>query len=234
MISVGIINEGAREAWIEQALGQIPTGSRILDAGAGEQQYKKFCSHLEYISQDFAKYDGKGDGKGLQTGKWDRTGLAIVSNITAIPEPDQSFDAIMCTEVFEHLPNPLDALEEFSRLLRKGGQLLTTAPFCGLTHFAPYHFYGGFTQHFYKYHLPKYGFEIVDIQTNGTYFEFLGQEVRRAPSVASSYSGAKANPLERLASRIFLQMLDKFARNDTGSDELLNYGYHVIAVKVGN
>ena len=163
MISVGIINEGAREAWIEQALGQIPTGSRILDAGAGEQQYKKFCSHLEYVSQDFAKYDGKGDGKGLQTGKWDRAGLAIVSNITTIPEPDQSFDAIMCTEVFEHLPNPLEALEEFSRLLRKGGQLLTTAPFCGLTHFAPYHFYGGFTQYFYKYHLSKYGFEIVDL-----------------------------------------------------------------------
>lgn len=233
MISVGIKNEEIREAWIEQELKKIRPGARILDAGAGEQQYKKFCSHLEYVSQDFAKYDGKGDDKGLQMEKWDQTELDIISDITTIPEPDQSFDVIMCIEVFEHLPSPLLALEEFSRLLRKGGQLIMTAPFCGLTHFAPYHFYGGFTQYFYKYHLPEYGFEITDIQTNGTYFEFLAMEIRRVSSVASRYSGARGNILERLASLIVLRMLEKFAKKDVGSSELLNYGYHVKAIKVG-
>ncbi|WP_121022373.1 class I SAM-dependent methyltransferase [Helicobacter vulpis] len=53
--------------------------------------------------------------------KWGNTQLDIICDITAIPERDGSFDAIMCVEVFEHLPNPILALKEFSRLLRGGG-----------------------------------------------------------------------------------------------------------------
>lgn len=36
MTTVGTHNESVRTAWLEQALKQIPAGSRILDAGAGE------------------------------------------------------------------------------------------------------------------------------------------------------------------------------------------------------
>src|SRR4029453_4432624 len=58
---VGLENVRNREQWLECVLAEIPAGSRILDAGAGEQQYKRFCRHLQYVSQDFAQYDGKGD-----------------------------------------------------------------------------------------------------------------------------------------------------------------------------
>ena len=155
---VGTRNESTREAWLEQALKQIPAGSRILDAGAGQLKYKKLCSHLDYLSQDFAQYDGKGDGSGLQTGSWDQSKIDIVCDISDIPEPAGSFDAVMCIEVLEHLPNPLLALQEFSRLLRPGGQLVVTAPFCSLTHFAPYHFCTGFNRYFYETHLPRFDF----------------------------------------------------------------------------
>src|SRR5262245_62187810 len=100
-ITVGTHNERTRVAWIERTLKRIPAGARILDAGAGQRQFKRFCGHLQYVAQDFAQYDGRGDGLGLQTGAWDQAGLDIVSDITSIPEPDRSFDAIMCTEVFE-------------------------------------------------------------------------------------------------------------------------------------
>jgi len=64
--SVGRQNLLHRESWLEKTLKQVPGGSRILDAGAGELKYKKFCQHLNYVSQDFAQYDVKGDGAGMQ------------------------------------------------------------------------------------------------------------------------------------------------------------------------
>ena len=53
MFTVGTTNEAVRVKWIEETLKKIPEGLTILDAGAGESQFKKFCSHLKYIAQDF-------------------------------------------------------------------------------------------------------------------------------------------------------------------------------------
>lgn len=229
--TVGTANESTRVAWLEQALEQIPDGSRILDAGAGESQHRRLCAHLNYVSQDFAQYNGKGDGIGLQIGSWDQTKLDIVSDIASIPEPEASFDAIMCVEVFEHLPNPLLAIREFSRLLRSGGQLIITAPFCSLTHFAPYHFYSGFTRYFYETHLSAHGFEIVDLQRNGNFFEYLAQELRRIPSVAAKYSEDQPRESEAVALGVALGMLERFSHKDKGSADFLSFGFHVRALK---
>ena len=66
-MKVGLSNDSAREEWIISTLKKVPAGLRILDAGAGELRYKKHCSHLEYVAQDFGQYDGGGD-TGFQTG----------------------------------------------------------------------------------------------------------------------------------------------------------------------
>jgi len=224
-------NETNRAEWLEKTLAKIPPGARILDAGAGELQFKKFCSHLKYVAQDFAEYNGKGDGSGLQPGDWDQTRLDIICDICNIPEPDKSFDAILCVEVFEHLPNPLAAIKEFSRLLRVGGHLILTAPFCSFTHMSPFHFYAGFNRYFYEKHLPEQGFEIVEIEKNGNYFEFIAQEIWRIKYMANRYAGKSPNPLEMFAMMIMLRMLGRFSKADTGSSEILCYGYHVLARK---
>lgn len=228
---IGYHNESARVAWLEKTLSEIPAGARILDAGAGERRFEPLCTHLNYVAQDFGQYDGKGDQVGLQMGSWEQTRLDIVSDITSIPEPDESFDAIMCIEVIEHLPNPILAIQEFSRLLRTGGVLIITAPFCSLTHLAPYHFYSGFNQYFYKTHLPAHGFEIVELQENGNYFEYLAQEIRRIPSMAELYAKGRPDPWEEAASKITLNMLERFSREGQRSAEVLHYGYHVRAQK---
>jgi hypothetical protein len=44
-------NEATRAKWIECTLQEIPKGSRILDAGCGEQQFRKFCSHLVVLDK---------------------------------------------------------------------------------------------------------------------------------------------------------------------------------------
>ena len=47
-----------RDKFIKETLSNLDSGLRILDAGAGECKYKKFCNHLNYVSQDFCEYDG--------------------------------------------------------------------------------------------------------------------------------------------------------------------------------
>jgi ubiquinone/menaquinone biosynthesis C-methylase UbiE len=232
-LTVGTHNKANRDAWLETTLKKIPSGSRILDAGAGEQQYKKFCTHLNYASQDFAQYDGKGDGKALQTQTWETSNLDIVSDITSIPEPDASFDAIMCVEVLEHLPEPILAIKEFSRLLKPDGHLILTAPFCSLTHMAPYHFYSGYNRYFYEKHLTNNGFKIIELTENGNFFEFLAQELRRLPEVqkANTLGIVKFGIFDKIAQSWLLRSLERSSKNDIGSKDLLNFGFHVYAVK---
>lgn len=228
---VGTKNGLNREEWLKTTLQKINNGEKILDAGAGEAQFKKLCSHLKYTSQDIAVYDGEGDGSGIHTKSRDYKELDIISDITNIPVQDESFDAIMCIEVFEHITNPLDALKEFNRILKKGGKLILTAPFNSLTHYAPYHFSTGFTKYFYQHHLEKYDFKILELTENGNYFEYLAQETRRLKSVSNEYAGEKFNFYEKTLTILFLRLLKKLSKNDNGSNELLNFGIQVLAEK---
>ena len=232
--AVGRDNESSRETWLEDTLLMIPDNSRILDAGAGTQRYRKFCRHLKYVSQDFGNYDGKGDEAALQTGEFDYGKLDIVGDINSIPEPDASFDAILCVEVLEHLPDPVQAIKEFSRLLKPSGHLIITAPFCSLTHFAPYHFCSGFNTYWYERHLAEYGFKNIEITSNGNYFEFIAQEIYRILSIAGRYAESKPNPLELFSMFILQRMLLRFSKKDKGSSELLCFGYHLHARKGEN
>jgi SAM-dependent methyltransferase len=229
-------NQRDRENWIKSKLLELKKGSKILDAGAGELQYKKFCSHLNYVSQDFGKYDGVGDKNGLQTKNWDNSKLDIISDITKIPEKDNSFDAIMCIEVFEHLPEPIKAIKEFSRLLKKGGKLILTAPVCSLTHFSPHYYYNGFSRYFYEKHLQENDFRIKELVFNGNWFDYLHQELNRTDYMIKKYTSLN------LISRLFIKLimfpssllLLLCSKKDRGSNEMLSFGINIIAVKVSN
>ena len=230
-IDVGRSNEKVRKQWIEKTLKSIPEGSKILDAGAGQQQYKKFCAHLNYVSQDFAEYNPKELMTGLQKTKWDYGSLDVVSDIASIPCDDNSFDVLMCTEVLEHVVNPREAIKEFSRLLKIEGLLILTAPFCSLTHFAPYHFYSGFNSFFYKTELEANNFEILEIIANGNYFDYLAQEIDRLPKISKQYSDVNLSPSVVNNLNKLKKTLKSLSQKDTNSSELLCYGYHVLAKK---
>ncbi|OAI50972.1 hypothetical protein AYO44_05275 [Planctomycetaceae bacterium SCGC AG-212-F19] len=231
MTIVGTTNEQARTLWVEACLRSLPAGARILDAGAGEQPFRKCCAHLNYVAQDFGAYKPKAQPAGLHLANWDYGKLDIVSDLTAIPEPDGSFDAILCTEVLEHVPDPVAAIRELVRLLKPQGTLLLTAPFCSLTHFAPYHYVTGFNRYFYEKHLPDNGLNIIELTPNGSYFDYLAQEICRLPTVAHRYAAGSGGWLSRFVFRLALHVLQRWAQLDSGSSELLTYGYHVKAVK---
>lgn len=112
-------------------------------------QNRKYCKHLDYVSQDFCQYhgaEGEHPDEWLQPKGWDTSQIDLVSAITEIPVPDSGFDAILCCEVLGHVPEPTHALDEFARVLKPGGTLILTAPFGSNVHMAPYRFCSGFSK----------------------------------------------------------------------------------------
>lgn len=163
-------NQLNRDRFVQQLAAGLPAGARVLDAGAGPCKYRPLFSHCRYESQDFGQYTGAD----LKYGNIDH-----VSDITAIPLPSDSFDAVLCTEVLEHLPHPEKALAEFARLLKPGGVLALTAPFTSGMHMAPYHFFAGFSPYWYRYFLEAAGLHLDLCQPNGGFFKLYGQESGR-------------------------------------------------------
>jgi ubiquinone/menaquinone biosynthesis C-methylase UbiE len=242
-IKIDIWNDNGRnrEAWLEKTIANIPSGDSILDAGAGELQYKRFCSHLDYTSQDFGQYDGLGNAEGFQTKNWDNSKLDIISDIVDIPVKDSVFDSILCVEVFEHIPEPAKAVKEFSRIIKPGGTLILTAPFCSMTHFAPYYFANGYSKYWYEKILSENGFIIEEINFNGNFFTFLAQEIRRIPFMVNNYHKkvSTTRKILRAIYSFFLKvtmipmfiLLYLFSKDDLNSNELLCFGIHVVAKK---
>lgn len=230
-------NERTRRHWLQQTLAAIPAGQRILDAGAGEGRNRPLCAHLAYVSQDFCQYTGKQAGardEGLQNESWDTSRIDVVSDIASIPLPDGSFDAILCSEVLEHVPEPTHALDEFARLLRPSGRLIVTAPFASMVHMAPYHFCSGFSRYWYEHHLPARGLAIEELTPNGDWHELLLQELTRLGGIERGCR-SWAWPLAYLlgaAGHVYFK-LGRPGR-DTCSSDLGCFGWHCLAIKAGS
>lgn len=168
--SIFRFNAYNRHRWMAKMAKTVPAGSDVLDAGAGTGPYRNFFSHCNYKSQDFCQ-EHSTEGK--------YTEMDYVCDIANIPVPDESFDVVICSEVLEHVPEPIKAIQEFSRILRQGGRLLLTAPLgCGL-HQEPYIYYGGYTPFWYQRFLPMYGFEDLKILPNCGFFKHYAQQSRR-------------------------------------------------------
>ena len=48
----------------------------------------------------------------------------VAADLTRLPYADESFDAIVCGWVLEHLPDPRPGLRDLARVLRPGGKML--------------------------------------------------------------------------------------------------------------
>jgi ubiquinone/menaquinone biosynthesis C-methylase UbiE len=220
-----------RGQWVAEIAETIRPCSDILDAGAGTGLYRDLFSHCNYKTQDFCQ-------EPTTQGKYSK--MDYVCNITNIPVPDESFDVIVCTEVLEHVPEPIKVIEEFSRILRQNGRLFITAPLgCGL-HQKPYIFYGGYTPFWYQKFLPMFGFENLKIIPNRGFFGYYSQESRRFlkflfPRNMGNFTKILTFPLKVLLSVWFRKIipvscyfLDKFKFD---KDRDFTVGYFVEASK---
>jgi SAM-dependent methyltransferase len=223
-------NFNQRREFVKSALQGITAGNSILDAGAGSQQFREYCSHLNYKAQDFGQYKidnkkmlgcesgGLGAGSGYQYGKLD-----YVGNCWEIAEEDGVFDAILCTEVFEHIPYPVETVREFARLLKKDGVLILTAPSNCLRHMDPYFFYSGFSDRWFEKILKENGFLIETLEPVGDYYRWMAVEIYRTMKSHTLFS------------KVFL--LPAFCyyylkKENEVSLSTLCMGYHVLAKKI--
>jgi SAM-dependent methyltransferase len=55
-----------------------------------------------------------------------------------VPFEDESFDAVVCTQLLEHARSPDEVVAELRRVLRRGGRFVVTVPFTYNVHGAPH------------------------------------------------------------------------------------------------
>lgn len=89
---------------------------------------------------------------------------------TRLPYEDAQFDFIVCVEGLEHIENPQQAIREFQRLLRPGGQLIASIPnVLNIEERFKWLLYG-YTSHFKP--------------VSREYIQNLGKEFRERPEIA--------------------------------------------------
>lgn len=130
---------------------------KAIDLGAGEiDRYGGYFATTEYVRMEPVP----------------RKGIDTIGSIYQIPFPDDSFDSVVCTQVFEHLAYPTKAVEEIKRILKKDGLALITVPQMSGLHEEP--------ADFFRY--TNYGmealfgdFEVVEMKRLGGYYATLAE-----------------------------------------------------------
>jgi SAM-dependent methyltransferase len=142
---------------VEQLAGGL-TGALVIDVGCGQQPYRAML-------RGFARYIG-----------FDRPGRPdsasqpdVVGDACALPFSDGVADAVLCTEVIEHVVEPGVLAAEAYRVLKPGGSLLLSAPFTWHLHDEP-HDYWRFTEYGLRALLERAGFRVATVRATNHYY----------------------------------------------------------------
>ena len=178
-------NDNFRNAWVLNTLRKLRTNAQnspLLDVGAGLSPYKKFAQELgyEYKSHDFGGYTPSSSGKttGLHSASWDYPTHDFLCDILELPDTARA-DLILCTEVLEHVPDPIRVLEKLSKMVNPEGYVVITVPFCSLMHQAPYWFQAGLSPFWFEYWAKEFDIEVVELTVYGDYVDLMSQELGR-------------------------------------------------------
>lgn len=178
---------------VVDAAAALPAGARVLDAGSGEAPYRSLFGHCEYLTQDWPGTPHQG-----------AHASDVIADLHDLPLEDASFDAVVCTEVLEHVAEPQRVLAELRRILRPGGRLLVTVPFAIELHEEPHDHYR-YTSHGLRGLLERAGFVDVEVVPATGWFSTFAQIMRHQRASTSPDCGNGSNgPVGRLVGALFL------------------------------
>lgn len=101
----------------------------------------------------------------------------ILADINNLPVKARQFDVVICSEVLEHIKDPISVLKESYRILRPGGILLICIPFLFRIHGDPMD-YGRYTNYWWKDNLSEIGFSEIEIEKQGLFWSVLIDMIR--------------------------------------------------------
>ncbi|MBL8178758.1 MAG: class I SAM-dependent methyltransferase [Bryobacterales bacterium] len=155
------IRDGAAE--FGRSMGK---GAMVLDAGAGEGQYREYFDHCRYVGADLAIGDAN----------WNYAGLDVLCDLTRLPFPDGTFDGCLNIVTLEHVREPQAVIGELGRTLKRGGRLFLVVPQDWEVHQAP-HDYFRYTRYGVRHLLERAGFEEIRLEPGGGYFRLMGRRL---------------------------------------------------------
>lgn len=102
---------------------------RLLDVGCGSKPYRALIPASDYVGME------------IDTPRTRESFSAdVYYDGHTFPLADASFDAVLCSQVFEHVFTPVQFMAELNRVLRPGGLLVLTVPFVWDEHEQPHDF----------------------------------------------------------------------------------------------
>jgi SAM-dependent methyltransferase len=131
----------------------------VLDVGCGAKPYRDWVPGARrYVGIDV--FDGPTvDGLIVPGRPW--------------PAGDAEFDAVLCTQVLEHVPDLEHTVGELARVMRPGADAIISVPFIFGEHNAP-HDYRRLSQHGLRRLLADHDLEVVEITQQGAIGSTLG------------------------------------------------------------
>lgn len=123
----------------------------VLDVGCGSKPYRKlFKNANSYVGLEYDTPENRASKN-----------ADYFYDGTRFPFLDSHFDSLVCNQVFEHVFNPNEFMNEVFRILKPGGTLLITVPFVWDEHEQPYDF-ARYSSFGIRSILERQGFAIID------------------------------------------------------------------------
>ena len=206
---------------LEKRLKQYASG-KLLDIGCGEKPYAQMAAPFidEHIGVDY------------EDTAHDQTNIDLYGTAYEIPVENNAYDTILCTDVLEHLAEPMRAVKEAFRVLKPGGYAIYTVPLFWHLHEEPHDYYR-FTKYGLDYMFKENGFDVIEIKALSGFFATFGQEF--AYFLNSLRRGGRRNPLWWIIPPIALMVQGvAFLLNKIEHSKRFTMEYIAVLKKPGN